>query len=152
MEALPIPTDLTQEEICRFWAKVRHGKKCWTWQASKTPDGYGKFRIRGTLYLAHRIAYTLLQGPIPEGKTLDHTCHRLHCCNPKHMEVISQRVNTLRGKGPTAQNAKKKRCKRGHLLEGDNVIERVEPDGVRRRCRICYRERKRKAYAEGKYR
>lgn len=126
---------------------------CWTWQGAKTPDGYGKIRIDGRLVLVHRVMYEAHKGPIPEGMQIDHTCRRRHCCNPEHLEVVTSRENTLRGKGLTAKNARKKRCKRGHdLTDPENVIERQEKDGLRRRCRKCYLERKRKAYAEGRYR
>lgn len=131
----------------RFWAKVRKGV-CWTWQASKTVDGYGRFKVDGEVRRAHVVAWEAQHGPVPAGHVLDHTCRRRHCCNPSHLQPVTVRDNTLRGKGPTARNARKVRCKRGHPLEGDNLIITHEADGTRRRCRTCYCARKRKAYAE----
>lgn len=73
-------------------------------------------------------------GPIPEGMDLDHTCRNRGCVNPEHLEPVTTQVNTLRGIGPTAENARKTHCKHGHPLEGDNLY--VDPEG-KRKCRAC---------------
>jgi len=71
-----------------------------------TKDGYGKVSIprdhddwkNGTMTMhAHRLSWVLSRGEIPEGLTLDHLCRNRACINPDHLEVVSTRINILRG-------------------------------------------------------
>ena len=130
---------LSAENIERFMAKVNRGGglfACWEWLAGKDSYGYGRFRIDGKSYYAHRLAYEYFIGPIPEGLTIDHICRVRPCINPYCMEPVTHRVNTLRGEGLTAQNARKTLCKRGHRFTVLNTYIRL--DG-RRNCRECAR-------------
>jgi hypothetical protein len=97
----------------KFWAKVdRCGDdECWEWKGYVQSNGYGNFGQTGTR-LAHRIAYRLLVGPIPEGTVLDHLCHtrdpnctdaddcpHRRCVNPAHLDPTTRRINIARGRG-----------------------------------------------------
>lgn len=117
---------------------------CWLWDTDEYADsdnGYGKFYADdGKTYMAHRWAYEFFIGPIPKGALLDHKCRNRACCNPFHLEPVSLKVNTLRGEGPTAKNARKTHCKRGHLLKGKNVLRRKDRPG-HRECKACKDER-----------
>jgi hypothetical protein len=119
--------------------------ECWEWQHHKTRDGYGKFWIfeRQSDILAYHFAYEQVIGPIPEDLSLDHLCRNPGCVNPYHLEAVTIRENILRGNGPPAQNARKTRCIRGHLLEGDNLVPFKLTLGIRE-CRICHRESNRR--------
>lgn len=135
----------------RFWTKVieRGPMDCWEWQAGKI-RGYGQFsptrpavpdgqpRPSGSV-AAHRFAYELLVEPIPEGLTLDHLCRNPACVNPGHLEPVTIGVNTLRGEGPAARNARKTHCKRGHPLSGGNIWVYATPTGTQRICKTCRR-------------
>lgn len=127
---------MTTEEL--FWAKVNKTEDCWVWTAGRDWDGYGQFHIKHQLILAHRYAYELLVGPIPEGLTIDHLCRNEGCVNPVHLEAVTIGVNVLRGNGPCAQNARKTRCMHGHPFDLFNTG--YESDG-HRWCRACKRER-----------
>lgn len=81
-------TEETQLQFAkRFWTKVRLDdvSKCWNWQAAKVRGTYGKFAIHHKLFPAHRIAYELVYGPIPDGLFVRHTCDNKSCCNPFHL-------------------------------------------------------------------
>ena len=130
----------------RFWQKVNKTESCWLWTGAKA-RGYGHFRLNGRSRTTHRLAWEWANGRIPEDLEIDHLCRIRHCVNPDHMELVTTRENILRGVGPTAQNARKTACKRGHPFTPKNTW--VRKNG-QRRCRIChrilkkrYRERKR---------
>jgi len=104
---------------------------CWLWTGRQTRDGYGKLRVRGRDCLAHRLAYELLRGPIPEGLVLDHKCCNRGCVNPDHLRPVTHRENILFGIGPTAVNARKSSCPLGHEYSWATY------GGGRRICRAC---------------
>lgn len=129
----------------RFWSKVAFPPSdgCWIWTAQLGHAGYGKFNARshavaGGSDLAHRISYTMLVGPIPEGLVIDHLCRNPPCVNPSHMEVVTHRVNILRGIGPAASRARQTYCIRGHLFDEPNTY--ITAFG-HRMCRACARIR-----------
>lgn len=77
----------------RFWAKVNKTGDCWLWTAALHRNGYGAFRLNGKVALAHRVAYEIGKGPIPEGMQIDHVCHRRHCVRPDHLRAVTQKQN-----------------------------------------------------------
>lgn len=129
---------LTLEQ--RFWAKVNKGEadECWLWTGWKFVTGYGRMKIRGRAVPAHRLAYELLVGAIPDGLTIDHLCRNHACVNPAHLEPVTHRENVLRGISPSARQARQTHCKRGHPLSGANLVVRC--DGARI-CMACRRDR-----------
>ena len=82
----------------RFWAKVDQDGDggCWVWLAALTEHGYGRLGRggkRGGVVLAHRFAYELLVGSIPEGMSIDHRCHNPACVNPEHLRPVTHKQN-----------------------------------------------------------
>ena len=124
----------------RLWSRVEKTGYCWRWKGPKNQYGYGVIgvgrRTQGTM-LAHRLAYMLTKGEIPEGLTLDHLCRVRDCVNPEHLEPVTRKENNRRGNGFSGRNAQKTHCKNGHPLSGDNLI--VRASGMRN-CRTCIRE------------
>lgn len=86
-----LPTPTVEQ---RFWAKVERTETCWLWTGNKTHDGYGQFFLNQSRRheYAHRFAYEMLVGPIPEGLKLDHrhTCPKA-CVNPEHLKPATKK-------------------------------------------------------------
>lgn len=111
---------------------------CWNWTGTLNDKGYGVLKIVGKAWRAHRYIWTVAEGRIAAGLTLDHRCRNRACVFPVHLEPVTNRVNVLRGIGISAQNARKTHCLQGHALSGDNV--RTTRFGSRS-CKECARLR-----------
>ncbi len=81
----------------RFWCKVKIGAptECWEWKAAVHPDGYGWFTGNPTdrPRHAHRFAYQLSKGDIPDNLWVLHTCDNRICVNPNHLYLGNRRDN-----------------------------------------------------------
>lgn len=119
----------------RFWSNIIVVENCWEWAGPWGGSGYGLMSINNVSRGAHRRAWELLRGPIPEGLTIDHLCRNRGCVNPEHMEIVPFRENVLRGFGPTARNSRAELCVRGHAFA-------MKKDGTRW-CPTCAKERSR---------
>lgn len=116
---------------------------CIEFTGSRNQQGYGKL---GTAKgcpdrCAHRAAYILVRGPIPDGLELDHTCENPPCVNPAHLDPVTVQEHARRGV------ARRTHCKKGHELTPGNTFHR--PEGGRR-CRICRNEKDRRRRASRK--
>ena len=130
------PTRITRTTtLDSFWRRVHKTEKCWNWQGFVLDSGYGQIATRkkptasGTR-LAHRVAYELVVGPIPEGLDLDHLCRNRICVNPSHLEPVTDKENVRRG----LHGVLRTHCKYNHELTPENT--RHDRDGGRR-CRTC---------------
>jgi DNA-directed RNA polymerase subunit M/transcription elongation factor TFIIS len=128
----------------KFWAKVpRGGDGCWLWQGAMKSTGYGQF---GRSHAAHRVAFVLAGGVIPEGYEVDHLCNTPRCVRPEHLEAVTPEENQRRrlaaGLGGQAMFAERTECPKGHPYDEQNtMIEKVSSTGGQRRhCRTCLYE------------
>lgn len=70
----------------RFWKRVdkRGDGECWEWRGYHF-RGYGQLKVDGRVLNTHRIAWTLVNGEVPEGMHVCHTCRNSWCVNPEHL-------------------------------------------------------------------
>lgn len=147
--------DISESDLSRFQGysskRERFGFKtdCWIWTGGKFRQGYGLFVLNGLNTKAHRVAWKIHTGRDPDGQ-IDHLCHdprtceggfgcpHRACVNPDHLACVSQKENVLRGGGPTAINAQKTHCVRGHEFTPENT---VLDSGGWRQCRQCHRDK-----------
>lgn len=125
--------------IERFWDNMQKPVGCWLFDGAKEINGYGYLLNPlpgGPKYTtAHRLAWILKNGPIPEGMRVLHKCDIRACCNPDHLFL-----------GTDADNARdamrKKRTLAGEKgwhakLSGDQVLAiRAEYQCVRSGKRV----------------
>lgn len=107
---------------------------CWEWTGPKHHNGYGACSKTAGTNRAHRAAYKLLVGPIPEGLVLDHLCRVRHCVNPAHMEPVTDDENRRRGHAVITH------CPAGHEYTPENTY--VTPRTGTRQCRKCRAEQR----------
>ena len=139
------PEDI-QGLLQRLWPKLDFRPDgCWVFTLGLS-YGYGEVSLNHKKYFAHRLTYQAFNGPVPEGKELDHLCRNKACCNPAHLEAVSHRENVMRGKSPFAVMARWTHCPRGHEFTQRNTYRRR--NGTRM-CRECNNLLRRKDYVQG---
>ena len=135
--------EITQDAKQRFADKVWFGEPddCWNWQACLASKGYGFFRVSPTWKInAHRFAYLIWVGPIPDNCVLDHKCRNPTCVNPSHLEPVSSAENQRRGN--VNQCSGVLYCSKGHAYSPENTYRWSCGKTGRslRACRICRNE------------
>ncbi len=99
---------MRKNSISNFWSRVKQvGNvcECWHW-TGHTCHGYGYVRMYGKRFRAHRLAYIETFGQPPSDLVLDHVCGVRSCCNPWHLEAVTQQQNVLRGNSPDTHRAR----------------------------------------------
>jgi hypothetical protein len=92
---------------------------------------------------AHRAAWMLVNGPVPEGMVLDHICRNRACINLDHLRVVTQQENIMAGLHNIDNRS---HCNQGHLFEGNIMVRK----SGKRECGECNRVRSRANWAKKK--
>lgn len=123
----------------RFWSKVDRSGECWIWTGGTNVGGYGRFRSERhdrRMVVAHRVAYEMVVGPVPDGLVLDHLCRVRACVNPAHLEPVTFTENVQRG----LRAQERPICGAGlHAMSGENLLI----SKGKRYCKTCRNAHKR---------
>jgi hypothetical protein len=66
---------------------------CIIWEGARVPDGYGCIRHEGIVWKVHRLVWTFINGSIPKGMKVLHTCDKPACVYDKHLYLGTDQDN-----------------------------------------------------------
>ena len=120
-----------------FWSRASWEGDCLIWtRTNRLKDGYGQYHN----WRAHRVAYALTHGEIPEGMNILHTCDVRACINPEHLWAGTQQENIIDAvEKKRTYNSSKTKCNNGHEYNEENTYYYGPRNN--RQCRVCARER-----------
>lgn len=140
---------MEQNLIDRFWSHVSKSifpLACWKWTGALRL-GYGRFRVGDKKVSSHRFSYELINGRIPKGKIIMHTCDNPSCVNPNHLVLGTQKQNMRDASNKNRLSFQKRtHCPKGHEYKGDNLILVKTKSGKGRQCAVCSRIAALKSY------
>lgn len=138
----------------RVWRSVdiQGEDECWPWTRG-LDGGYGVIKDGPLRKRVHRVIAASIYGEEALiGLVVDHMCHTtdcqdlvcLHrrCCNPRHLQIVTQRENIARGNSHVARQMTAVACPQGHLFDEANTYWH---DG-QRKCKECRRVRRGESY------
>lgn len=95
---LILSDETLQSRMERHVVKTKSTKDCWEWRRYRLPAGYGMIGVggrKGRLLLAHRVAFMLSTGTsITSTQLVLHDCDNPPCCNPSHLHLGNQKMNS----------------------------------------------------------
>jgi hypothetical protein len=120
----------TTNDVSRFWSKVDRSGDCWLWQAGCYNTGYGRFCFnKKCQVLAHRFAYTVTCGPIPDGIHVCHHCDVPACVRPDHLFLGTHQDNM---NDMIAKGRDRKATTETKVRGEQHPIAKLTPDLVRK--------------------
>lgn len=113
-----------------FFGRLAFGvTDCWYWVGARSDIGYGIFQSARSYgvpeMMAHRISWTLFNGPVPKGLKVLHVCDVRCCVNPEHLFLGTQadNVHDMYRKGRNKPTFSKGEANGGAKLTEAMVIE-----------------------------
>lgn len=106
----------------RFWSQVDKSGDCWIWTGRRNPKGYGRTNIGNRQFLVHRLAWVLMNGPIPAGKLVLHKppCFNRACV--RHLYLGDQLQNVKDCKEAGRERHKGPARSKQWVARGDVVL------------------------------
>lgn len=113
---------------------------CWPFTGRTFGFGYGQLKVARVAWVAHRLAFTLTYGAIPEGLLVLHSCDNPPCCRPDHLWLGNEHVNSadmvLKGRSLAGErNPMRRQPERAARGERVNTARLTAPQVVEIRAR-----------------
>ena len=138
---------LTTHTIERFWMNVAVSEPdaCWLWTGYRTRGGYGAFFVSSAkaerTVTAHRLAYFIAHGEIPDDMCVCHRCDTPLCVNPNHLFLGTQGDNmrdaASKGRMATKFTAEQVADIRHRSALGEPQATFIEEYGISRKMVYC---------------
>ena len=117
-------------------------ESCWIPTQKPKSDGYVAVRTKennkSVLRGLHRLVYETFYGEIPKNYQIDHLCKEPSCCNPKHLEAVTQ-IENLSRSDVWNYHKSKTHCAKGHEYTPENTY--YYNDNKSRQCKTCQKVR-----------
>lgn len=115
----------------RLWEKVSKTDGCWLYTGGKGRNGYGLFYIHDRTVPAHKVAFELCCGPVPDGLFVCHSCDTPSCVRPDHLFLGTPKQNSedMVQKGRHKGQEPGEGHKLSKLTEADVLLIRSDPRG-----------------------
>ena len=126
-------------------------KPCKVWTGAIEKTGYGRLKVEGKMWMAHRYAYYQHFGEIDPDMVIDHICFNRACVEPSHLLEISRPENSRRHKpdcpcnGCNADAYALEVCFAGHDISRPELRTKPRRPGLRGDCKECTRARARES-------
>lgn len=111
----------------RFLRKVRVSDGCWLWTGAIQGAGYGNIGVGRSTQPAHRVAWMLSNGEIPDGMCVCHHCDVRACVRPSHL-FLGTNLDNTRDRDRKGRNVNKVGAAHGSAKLTDEQVKAIHAD------------------------
>lgn len=128
---------------------MKLAEPCVLWSGAIEKAGYGRRKVAGKMWMAHRYAYYVAHGDIPDGVVVDHLCFNRACVEVTHLRLLPREENSRRHNPACACSAcapdshRVSVCAKGHDMSLPELRTKPLSGRLVGDCLECRRERDR---------